>query len=57
MIMRAANICYDAEVLINDTENSLDKDKRRAMMMGEDLTHDDIANRVLWISGANYTLD
>lgn len=57
MIMRAANICYDAEVLINDTENSLDKDKHRAMMMGEELTHDDIVNRVLWVSGANYTLD
>ena len=57
MIMRAANICYDSEVLINDTENSLDKDKHRAVMMGEELTHDDIANRVVWLSGANYTLD
>lgn len=57
MIMRSANIYNDSDVIINDTENSLDKDKHRAVSMGEDLTTDDIANRVLWLSGANYTLD
>ena len=57
MIMRAAGICYDTDVIIEDTENSLDKDKHRAMQMGEELTTDDLTSRVLWISGANYTLD
>lgn len=57
MIMRAANICYDTDVVINDTENSLDKDKKRAMLMGEDLYRADIENRVLWLSGAYYSLD
>lgn len=57
MIMRSASIYYDADVLINDTENSLDKDKHRAIHMGEDLSRDDIADRVLWLSGATYTLD
>ena len=57
MIMRAANICYDTDVVINDTENSLDKDKKRALFMGEDLYRADIENRVLWLSGAYYSLD
>ena len=57
MIMRSANIYYDADVLIDDTEDSLDKDKKRALLMGEDLYRADIENRVLWLPGSEYTLD
>ena len=57
MVMRSAAIYNDSEVVIVDTETSLDRDKPRACRMAEELYTDDLQQRVTWFSGNDYTLD
>lgn len=57
LLMRALGIYVDAEAIIEDTENSLDKDKSRATHMAEDLYQASIENRIVWLKGIDYTLD
>ena len=55
-VMRAASIYKDSETLILDSENSLDKDKSRALHMAEELYDDSLEERVRWIKGIDYTI-
>lgn len=55
MMMRMMGIYPGTEALINDTENTLDRDKERALGMAEEFTID--GDRVVWVKGADYTLD
>ena len=56
-VCRSASIYSDADVLWNDTEHSIDKDKPRAMRMGEDLTDPTLVTRFKWVSGVTYQID
>jgi hypothetical protein len=55
-VMRSASIYKSSDVLIHDTENSLDKDKSRAYHMAEELYSPEIESRTRWIKGIDYTL-
>lgn len=57
LLMRSLGIYGDAEAIIEDTENSLDKDKPRATGMAEDLYDATIENRIVWLKGIDYNLD
>lgn len=57
LIMRAANIYNDVGMLIFDTENSVMKDRDRAMNMAEELAGGLNAADVIWLSGANMSLE
>ena len=57
LLMRSLGIYTDAEAIIEDTENSLDKDKPRATGMAEDLYLASIEERILWLKGIDYNLD
>lgn len=55
-IMRSAAIYKNSDVIILDTENSLDKDKDRAHRMVGELDDNNIEDRTAWLSGIDYTL-
>lgn len=57
LLMRSLGIYTSAEAIIEDTENSLDKDKPRALHMAGDLYDKSIDNRVIWLKGIDYNLD
>jgi len=55
LIRRSHGIYTDADLIINDTENSLDKDKDRAAKMAEE--HYRPNNDIAWLKGIDYDLD
>lgn len=57
LIMRAANIYNDVGVLVFDTENSIMRDRNRALGMAEELAGNIDENQVVWLSGANMSLE
>lgn len=57
LMMRSLGIYSGSEAIINDTENSLDKDKPRVYHMAEELYDNIDQNNVLWLNGVNYDLD
>ena len=54
MVRRSHGIYKDSELIINDTEDSLDKDKDRANRMAEELSR---SEDILWLKGIDYDLD
>ena len=57
LTMRAANIYNDVGMLIFDTENSVMKDRDRALGMAEELSGNLDESQVVWLSGANMSLE
>lgn len=57
LIMRATGIYNNSETMINDTENSLDKNKERAVNMAEELAGNISTENILWMKGIDYDLD
>ena len=55
-VMRSASIYNESDVLVLDSENSLDKDKDRAYHMAEELYKPDLEERTRWIKGIDYTI-
>lgn len=55
LIMRSMGIYDDAECIITDTENTIDRDKERARRMAEEFDIKD--NRIAWLKGVDYDLD
>ena len=56
LAMRAANIYNDVGMIVFDTENSVMKDRERALGMAEELGSLD-ESQVIWLSGANMSLE
>ncbi|MBO4736539.1 MAG: hypothetical protein J5614_09130, partial [Paludibacteraceae bacterium] len=56
LTMRAANIYNDVGMLIFDTENSVMKDRDRAIGMAEELAGGLDESQIVWLSGANMSL-
>lgn len=57
LAMRSANIYNDVGMIVFDTENSIMKDRDRAMGMAEELAGNLDENQVVWLSGANKSLE
>ena len=57
LTLRSAAIYNDSVVVINDNENSIDKDKDRVLNMTEELRTRLDPNSVVWMSGVNYSLE
>ena len=57
LTLRSAAIYNDSVVVINDNENSIDKDKDRVLNMTEELRTRLDPSSVVWMSGVNYSLE
>ena len=56
-VQRIAAIYPETDLIIEDTEDSLTKDKERAYAMAEELTPQINRNNVQWLKGVDYDLD
>ena len=54
-IIRSMGIYPGTECIIDDTENTLDRDKERALNMAGEFTVD--PSRIVWLKGIDYDLD
>lgn len=55
IIARSLGIYPGTEEVVDDTENTLDRDKERALAMAEEFDID--PKRVMWLKGVDYPLD